>query len=503
MLFKTGALAAAFLAFSPENLVAETLGALTNSPVPPKLAREFRGVWVATVANIDWPSKPGLPTDQQKTELLEILDTAKRLNLNAIVLQVRPACDALYPSKIEPWSEFLTGEMGRAPEPFYDPLAFAIEESHKRGMELHAWINPYRAKHPSGKSKISSNHVSSSQPDLVVKYGKYLWLDPGKKVVQDYTLSIIKELLANYDLDGIHLDDYFYPYPERDENGHEMEFPDEETFLEYVAEGGVETIHDWRRENVNTLIKQAYDTIKATKPWVKFGISPFGIWKPSHPDQIRGMDAHEKIYCDSRKWIREGWGDYFAPQLYWKIETVEQSYPVLLQWWAEQNLKGRHLWPGNFTSRVDKEWQAEEIVNQIKATRTQKGADGNIHFSMKPLMQNRGKLSDELLRTVYDQPALIPSSPWLGKQQPLQPTLNVIQSDGQMKLEWDTPELDNIWQWLVQKRVNGTWVSAVFPVTQTEESIDSQTASALPDAVAVTALNRYGIASSPAIFTIK
>ncbi len=214
--------------------------------LPPKPMREFRGVWVATVNNIDWPSKRGLSTAEQKAELLAILDRAAQLKLNAIIFQVRPACDAMYASKIEPWSEYLTGTMGKAPEPFYDPLEFAIEEAHKRGLELHAWFNPFRALHPSAKSPIATNHVSKTKSDLVRRYGKHLWLDPGERDVQDYTLSVVLDVMKRYDVDGIHFDDYFYPYKEKNGGGAEMDFPDDASWKKYGARSGLSR-DDWRR----------------------------------------------------------------------------------------------------------------------------------------------------------------------------------------------------------------------------------------------------------------
>src|SRR5579871_3371768 len=300
---------------------------------PPPVPREFRGVWVATVANIDWPSKPGLSTDQQKAEMLAILDKAAQLKLNAIIFQVRPGCDALYDSRLEPWSEYLTGQMGRAPDSYYDPLAFAVEEAHKRGLELHAWFNPYRARHAEAKSSISPDHVSQMHPDLVKQYGRSLWLDPGEKAVQDYSLSVILDVVRRYDIDGVHIDDYFYPYKETDAQNKVLPFPDDASWQKYVQSGGTLSRDDWRRQNVDTFIERLYKGVKEVKPWVKFGISPFGIWRPGYPAQVKGFDAYQELNADSRKWLRNGWLDYWTPQLYWKIDQTGQSYPVLLKWW--------------------------------------------------------------------------------------------------------------------------------------------------------------------------
>ena len=256
--------------------------------IPPEPTREFRAAWVATVGNIDWPSQKTLSSQDQKAELLAILNRAAELKLNAIIFQVRPACDALYASRIEPWSEYLTGTMGKAPEPFYDPLTFAIEEAHKRGLELHAWFNPYRARLLAAKSPAASSHISKTKPQLVRHYGEYLWLDPGEKDVQDYSHSVVMDVVKRYDVDGIHFDDYFYPYKVRSSSGGDLDFPDDASWQRYGARGKLSR-DDWRRQNVNVFIERVYKSIKSAKPWVKFGVSPFGIWRPKYPPQIQGL----------------------------------------------------------------------------------------------------------------------------------------------------------------------------------------------------------------------
>jgi len=297
----------------------------STSVTPPPPAREFRGAWIATVANIDWPSKPGLGVAEQKAELIALLDRAAQLKLNAIIFQVRPACDAMYVSPLEPWSEYLTGAMGRAPQPFYDPLAFAIGEAHRRGLELHAWFNPFRALHPRARSPVAPNHISRTHPGWVRKYGDQLWLDPGEPAARDYVLSVVMDVVRRYDVDGVQFDDYFYPDPEKDTAGRELVFPDDATWRKFGLPGGFLSRDDWRRANVNQFIQRVYQSIKAVKPRVKFGVSPKGIWRPGYPQQIRGMDAYAKIYADSRKWLANGWLDYFSPELYWPIEPKEQS----------------------------------------------------------------------------------------------------------------------------------------------------------------------------------
>lgn len=413
--------------------------------------REFRGAWLATVDNIDWPSRRDLSTAEQQRELIALLDLAQRLHLNAIIFQVRPSCDALYPSELEPWSEYLTGEMGRPPEPFWDPLEFAIRESHARGLELHAWFNPYRALHPAARGPVAENHISRTHPEAVRQYGRYLWLDPGEPVAVEHTIAVIRDVVRRYDVDGVHFDDYFYPYPIKaevkpppDETDDDFELPDEppaqpelvpfpddaswERALASVDAAERETLDrdDWRRENVNQLIERVYRAIKQEKPWVKFGVSPFGIWRPAHPRQIHGFDPYSAIYADSRLWLQEGWVDYFTPQLYWAIGPPPQSYPALLNWWNAQNKRGRHLWPGNFTSRLldpgTHHWDAEEVIAQVWVTRAQKGAGGNVHFSIKALARNAGGIADKLLAGPYREPALVPETPWLPPRPPVQET---------------------------------------------------------------------------------
>jgi uncharacterized lipoprotein YddW (UPF0748 family) len=475
--------------------------AATPSPTikPPAPSREFRGAWVATVKNIDWPSKPGLSAAEQKAELIAMLDQAARLKLNAIVLQVRPACDALYASRIEPWSPYLTGEMGKPPEPYYDPLEFAVAEAHKRGLELHAWFNPYRALVKASNLKVSPTHVSRKRPELVRDYGSYLWLDPGDPAVQQYSTSVVLDVVRRYDVDAVHFDDYFYPYPEAGPDKREMDFPDEATWNKYGVRTGLSR-DDWRRHNVNTFIERLYKSIKATKPWVKFGISPFGIWRPGHPPQIKGFDQYGKLYADARKWLVEGWVDYFTPQLYWRIEPPEQSFPVLLKWWTEQNPKKRHLWPGmntvNASSRSAKKWPNDEILEQIRITRRTPGVTGHVHWNIHTLLQNKSLVA-ELEKDLYAAPALVPASPWLNAAPPPAPTLKVSARSGQIRASWSPAPGDKVRLWLLQTRRAGAWTTQVVAASVRSHSFSG----AAPDGIAVAAVDRVGNLGSPAIWT--
>jgi len=448
--------------------------------LPPKPAREFRGAWIATVANIDWPSKPGLSVPEQKRELRALLDRAAQLKLNAVIFQVRPMCDAFYASRIEPWSEYLTGVMGRAPEPFYDPLAFAVEEAHRRGLELHAWLNPFRAGHPSAKSPIAPNHVSKTRPQLVKPYGKYLWLDPGERDVQDYSLRVVLDVVRRYDVDGVQFDDYYYP----ERGPGEPDFPDERSWKKYGVSSGL-SHDDWRRANVNAFIERVYHAIKAAKPWVKFGISPRGIWRPGYPPPIKGMDAYARIYADSRKWLANGWLDYFSPQLYWPIEQREQSFSVLLKWWAEENVTGRHLWPGLATFKAEG-WKPDEIPNQIRLARNQPGVSGFALYGMSNLMHN-ATLTGMLARDLNSEPALVPASPWLSGTAPGRPNVSANGSADQVKFSWTSNGTRGIRWWILQIKTVGGWKTEIIPA-----EISSRTISPPPEALAITAVDRAG-----------
>ncbi len=462
---------------------------------PPPIPREFRAVWVATVNNIDWPSKPGLPSAKQQAEIINILDTAVNMHLNAIVLQVRPACDAMYPSALEPWSEYLTGTMGTAPSPNYDPLEFWITEAHKRCIELHAWFNPYRAHHPSAKGPISEEHVSKTKPIITKTYGSHLWLDPGEKGTQDHSLAVIMDVVKRYDIDGVHMDDYFYPYKEKNKDGEIIPFPDDHSYGVYKKAGGNLDKEDWRRSNVDHFVEHLYKEIKRVKPQVRLGISPFGIWRPGNPPQIKGFDQYSELYADARKWIREGWVDYWTPQLYWSIAAPAQSYPVLLQWWSDQNLKHRNLWPGLYTSRTyEGNWSAKEITDQIEVTRKQAGAGGVVHFSMTSIMRNSRGIADALRRS-YAEPALVPATPWLGKWKPESPLVQRTRdlSSENVHISWTPRGKDSVWLWVVQAKVGGKWRMQVLPSQKREWEIRPGSLSV--EGIYVTAVSSIGLES--------
>jgi uncharacterized lipoprotein YddW (UPF0748 family) len=458
---------------------------------PPKPLREFRGLWIATVANIDWPSKPGLSTAAQKAELISILDRAQQLKLNAVIFQVRPACDAFYDSKLEPWSEYLTGLMGKAPEPYYDPLAFAIEEAHKRGLELHAWFNPYRALHKSHEGKVSADHISRTRPDLVRHFGQYLWLDPGERDVQEHSLKVVMDVVKRYDVDAVHFDDYFYPDP----NEAPGAFPDEASWKRFGA-GGKLSREDWRRENVNRFIERTYNSIKAAKPWVKFGVSPHGIWRPNNPPQIKtGSDTYAKLFADTRKWLANGWVDYFSPQLYWRIDS-EYSFPILLDWWSQQNVKKRHLWPGlSAAYALSYKWPADEIPNQIRNTR--KETDGYLFYNTSSLLANTALL-ETVRRDLQTQPALVPASAWMGDADLPKPGVSISGNPESLKLSWSMEGTNAVRWWVIHTRVAGDWQTEILSA-----NVKSKPLGVAPEAIAVTAIDRFGNASSSSVLEAK
>lgn len=480
---------------------------------PPPVMRELRAAWIATVDNMDWPSRAGLSTAAQKRELVAMLDKLVELRMNAVILQVRPAADALYDSKLEPWSEYLTGTMGQAPSPYYDPLAFAIAESHKRGLELHAWINPYRSRY-SYTRKASADHISRTHPSLVRKYGSYQWMDPGDPAVRAHTKRVVLDLVRRYDLDAVHMDDYFYPYKEtRRVRGRlqEIPFPDESTYRRYRNGGGKLGRDDWRRQNVNLLVKELYEGIHEVRPSVRFGVSPFGIWRPGNPPSVRGLDQYAELYADAKKWVNEGWLDYVTPQLYWPVSNPNQRYDDLIEWWAQQNTKGRHLWAGNYTGKVgftnSSKFRTDEIMEQIRLTRAQRGATGNVHFSMKVFMENPDDLDARLRNEAYAVPALVPASSWLPGTR-LTASSPVVRTDagtGNLVLTLRATDESGApatpWLWVLQTRGATGWTTEIIPGAVDAQVLSAAGATA-PIEVRVVAVNRVGTASAAAGMTL-
>lgn len=471
----------------------------------PQVERAFRGAWVATVDNIDYPSHRGLSVEALRTELLTILDRAVFLHLNALVFQVRPCGDALYLSELEPWSEYLTGVQGQSPG--FDPLAFIIEEGHKRGIEIHAWFNPYRASHPTMRSAFAPTHITQTHPDWVVTYGTYKWMDPGNPEVKNHTLRVIEDVVSRYDVDGVHLDDYFYPYPIKNDAGVEIDFPDDATWNRFGVRSGLSR-GDWRRKNVDDFVEELYGRVKNIKKHVKVGISPFGIWKPGFPVQVQGFNQYEKLYADAKKWLNQGWIDYFTPQLYWKIGAPAQSYPVLLDWWRSENTQQRHVWAGNYSSKVvdsQNTWDTQEIVEQVRISQSRPDANGNIHFSMKSLMPQNSPLGDQLKQEVYRLPALVPAMPWLNQFVLEKPDVQAyLDSDGTISAILRGHNNQPVWQWVVRARYGEWWTSQILFGTITKATFNQPPPGfTQPDEIVITALNRVGVESAPKVIRIR
>ena len=474
--------------------------------LPPLAPREFRAAWVATVANIDWPSRPGLSAQTQRAEALVLLERARTLGLNALILQVRPAGDALYPSTLEPWSEVLSGEQGRVPwlagEAPWDPLAFWVEQAHRRGLELHAWFNPYRARHSSAKSALVAPHIGVRQPAVVRRYGDQLWMNPAEPAAVAQTLAVVADVLRRYDVDGIHIDDYFYPYPVSVPagNGAELPFPDDEAWARFQLGGGALARDDWRRAQVDNLVQALQRTLRETKPHVRLGISPFGLPRPDRrPAGITGFSQFDKLYADAERWLENGWLDYWAPQLYWPIAREGQQFAVLLDYWLASNPQQRHVWPGLFTSQVGSgkagAWPAREVLDQLGVLRRRPAATGHIHFSLIALQQDREGLATALQKGLYAQAALVPATPWLQAPPVGAPLLRL--AAGRVRIEPAAGVA--AMRWAVWRRVGGatgTWhFSALAPPDRVIEPAGA-------DLVVVQAVNRLGVLSERAMIRL-
>ena len=398
----------------------ETDEVVDQTPPPPK--REFRAAWIATVDNIDWPSKKGLPVTDQQRELVAMFDQQQQMGLNAVVVQIRSAADAFYAKSSEPWSEWLTGQQGLAPEPFYDPLAFMIEQAHQRGMEFHAWFNLDRATF-SKTASVAPTNIIYRKPEWMLTYGGRKLFNLGLPAVRSYIAGVVANVVREYDVDGIHFDDYFYPYAEAGQT-----LRDDST---YQANFNGMKKPDWRRDNVNKLIVELRDSIRANKPWVKFGISPFGIWKNQSNDPegsaTNGGQAYYDLYADTRKWVREGLIDYIVPQVYFSSEFGRVPYKTLVEWWT-RNAGKVHLYIGQGAYRVgrgserDPGWgKATEFPDQMRYNRQQPAVLGSVFFSAKSLQTNPLAIRDSLQTNFYRYPALIPTMTWLDSIPPLPP----------------------------------------------------------------------------------
>jgi uncharacterized lipoprotein YddW (UPF0748 family) len=439
--------------------------------------REFRGAWIAHVSNIDWPSTKTMTADAQRAEFITILNHHKQAGINAVVVQIRASCDATYPSDIEPWSEWLTGQQGRSPN--YDPLAFMIAETHKRGMEFHAWFNPYRAVINTNVSNVAATHVSKVRPEWIQTYNLIKMLDPGLPEVRQYVVGVIMDVVRRYDIDAVHFDDYFYPYPQTG-----FTFADDNTFA--ANNRGITNKNNWRRDNIDLLIKMVSDSVKTAKKHVKFGISPFGIWRNQSSDPqgsaTNGLQSFSDIYGDSRKWVREGWVDYIAPQLYWSIGFTPAKYEVLTPWWAA-NSYGKHLYIGQASYRInnggtDANWSQPNLMpNELRLNRATPSVLGSIFYNTTSLRANLLGFTDSLKSNFYKTPALIPAMAWKDSVPPNKPTnltasINAAQSS--VTLSWTRPtaatdgETANyyvVYRFLVNETINLDKSAAIRSIT--------------------------------------
>lgn len=405
--------------------------------------RELRAVWVATVNNIDWPSKPGLSASRQQQEALVLLNRLQQLGMNAVIFQMRPASDAFYPSDLEPWSRYLSGTPGD--DPGYDPLKFWIDECHKRNMEFHAWFNPFRVALKYDEP-LASNHIAFQHKDWIIKYGNSLYFDPGLPETRQFITNVVIDVVSRYDIDAVHFDDYFYPYPIIGEA-----FPDTLSFRKYPRGFTSQQLEDWRRDNVNLTIQKLSTAIKSVKPWVKFGISPFGVWRniandPRGSKTSAGNTNYDHLYADVIKWMENGWIDYLMPQLYWQIGHPAADFATLCNWW-KLHTYGRSLYIGHSLYKCDPnspipEWrQSSQLPDQIRLTRQIPEITGSAFYSAKHFYRDLIGFQDTLENKLYSEPALIPEMKWIDNQPPVNPK-KVKKGWGKI-LKWKTCKTDN------------------------------------------------------------
>jgi uncharacterized lipoprotein YddW (UPF0748 family) len=463
----------------PDVALAEVVAAEdTRDLVAVAAPRELRAMWVATVANLDFPSRQGLPPERMAAELDTLVDRSAALGMNALVFQVRPEADAFYKSKKEPWSRFLTGKQGR--DPGFDPLGHLITAAHARGIEVHAWFNPYRAK-SSKNAPVADTHVSRWAARHTRPWGGLLWLDPGVPEVRNHAVDVVADVMDSYDIDGVHLDDYFYPYPEG-----KRSFPDDDSYGVYTRGGGGLERDAWRRHNVDSLVSGIAEVVKTRHPTVRFGISPFGIYRPGFPEGVKGLDQVRTLHADPMEWFRQGWIDYLAPQLYWTTQHPRQPYGRLVEWWNEQVDDGRPLFVGLDVTKVGKEpkWTLAEVERQVTLARAGSRTAGEIWFRADPILANRAGLGDTLAR-LYERPALPP--PLARAATPMAPPDVVVEGEA-LALGHPAPATVKVWV-LYRQQDDGTLVpvQVVGPQVQRLEPG--------PGTWVVSAVNRVGVES--------
>jgi uncharacterized lipoprotein YddW (UPF0748 family) len=417
-------------------LPAAAQGPTGADPFRPK--RQFRAMWIASVTNIDWPSATGLSVEQQQAEFIAWLDLAKQLNLNAVISQVRPTADAFWPSPYEPWSQYLTGTQGK--DPGYDPLAFQIAEAHRRNLEYHAWFNPYRVSMQTDPNQLVPDHPARLHPDWVFSYGPKLYYNPGIPAVRRFVEDAMLDAVLRYDIDGAHFDDYFYPYPVAGE-----ELPDADTFATYGR--GFSDIGDWRRDNINLLIREMQQRIHRDKPWVKFGVSPFGIWRNAGSDPLgsdtSGTESYNANYADTRRWVKEGWLDYINPQIYWQIGLAVADYAKLTPWWAEvadDTDVALYIGQATYKQTSGVFTDPAELSNHLTFNHGYPQVDGDVYFSAKDVRTDANGSTSLLVQTHYSRPAIIPAIRHLGGKAPQRPgPIAGSRRGGDVVLSWKSP----------------------------------------------------------------
>ncbi len=481
------------------------------APNIPQPKREFRGVWVATVVNIDWPKNGIDDAIKQKQDYLNILDFYQDLNYNAIIVQVRAAGDAFYKSEFAPWSRFLTGEEGKPSNWEEDNLKWMIQETHNRGMEFHAWLNPYRATFDMNTDILSSTHDYCTNPEWMIPYGKKYYYNPGLPEVRERFSNVIEEVVTKYDIDAIHFDDYFYPYKIQN-----LEFEDSLAFETYGQPN--QSLDDWRRSNIDSLVKNVHQTIKSIKPWVQFGISPFGVWKnkatdPKGSDTKAGQTTYEDLYADPLLWMQEGWIDYLAPQVYWSMDLPVASHRKIVDWWSE-NSNNTNLYIGNGAYKIrnnsDTAWEhKKELPNQLKLARKTPEISGNVLFSAKSLMNDNPDVVNYLKRKYYQLPALTPEFTEENKTRFKKTALvSSARNDNEIQLTFDGI-YDMSYALLY---TSGKRVKTDYPMKRLKQKINISGNSGqltIPADVAsnrylaITFLDRYGKESTPIVISAK
>ena len=466
--------------------------------------REFRGAWIATVGNIDWPSKPGLPAIEQQQQFIYRLDQLKALGCNAVIVQIRPVCDAFYASTIEPWSRYLTGRQGEAPFPYYDPLIFMVEETHKRNMEFHAWFNPFRALMDSKMNPNPPKHVTHAHPDWIISYGGKSYIDPGIPEAREYVISVICDVVKRYDIDAVHLDDYFYPYRVPGK-----QFGDNKSYAKYGEDTPLE---DWRRNNVSLFISLLNSSIKHIKPTMKLGISPFGIWRnkskdPEGSETKGGQTNYDDLYADVLLWMQKGWIDYLMPQLYWEHNHHAASFNVLMPWWYGHCYK-RHMYyglglyrmaesrTGAYTNERELLWQLHDIRGQCPNT-------GYCFYNASSFDKIREAFKDSLQYSFAKYPALVPPMPWLDSIAPAAPVLKIENSGVGATLKWEenNPHKEPL-RYVVYRFVNNEPINLerndkIISIQQSTEFKDPDARHFRQPTYVVTALDRMWNESKP------